>query len=121
MDGKNDVHSLLLLFFDNAGNISIQSPSFTDYYQNAVAPLDSLLLSVFATTRFLACCQRWAQPAGPIKPGPSSELFAVLPCLWPTGGVPTVCCQHVKRPNPVDELETASVHLNHVRLSQFTG
>lgn len=102
------------------GNIFNLSP-FTGHYQNAVAPLNSLVFSVFAPTRFFACCERRVQPAGPIKPGPSSELFAVLQCLWPAGGVSTICCQHVKRSATVDELETATVHLNHVRLPQFTG
>lgn len=71
-----------------------------------------LYLSFPIFPRPVAGRQCWGEPGGEAKPGPPSWLSAVLYCLWPAGGISTICCQHGQRPRPVDELETASVYLN---------
>lgn len=49
------------------------------------------------------------EPGGEAKLGPLRWFSAVLHCLWPAGGISTICCQHGQRPSSVDELATASV------------
>lgn len=59
--------------------------------------------------RAVASGQCWSEPGGEAKLWPLRGFSSVLHCLWPTGGISPICCQHGQRPSSVDELATASV------------